>query len=66
MKPEVERAKYLVNKFGEELALKVVDEMIGECRHWLTSDKRKRVYWEEKRLDYLAEVKHELFKQQEQ
>lgn len=62
----VEKAEDLINKFGKELAPKVVDEMLGECRHWLTSDKSKRVYWEEKRLDYLAEVRHEITKQQEQ
>jgi hypothetical protein len=62
METAIEKAEDLINKFGKELAPKVVDEMVSECKHWLTSDKCKRVHWEEKRLDYLAELKQKITK----
>jgi hypothetical protein len=51
-----DRAKDLVNKFGQQLAPKVVDEIQGI----------KSVYHDEELYDYYEQVKHELNKQQEQ
>ena len=59
MKTAVERAKDLVNKFGKEVAIKVVDE-IQKCVLYTTqrfeNDRFSENYWEE--------VKQELNKQQ--
>jgi len=53
-----EKAQYFINKFGKDLASKVVDEIQGI----------KSVYHDEKLYDYYEQVKDEVktFKQQEQ
>jgi hypothetical protein len=50
-----EKAQDFINKFGKDLASKVVDEIQGI----------KSVYHDEKLYDYYEQVKHELNKQQE-
>lgn len=50
-----EKAQDFINKFGKELASKVVDEIQGI----------KSVYHDEELYDYYEQVKHELNKQQE-
>jgi len=52
MKTAVERAKDLVNKFGKDLASKVVDEIQGI----------KSVYHDEELYDYYEQVKEEINK----
>jgi len=51
-----EKAEDLVNKFGKDLASKVVDEIQGI----------KSVYHDEELYDYYEQVKQELTKQQKQ
>ncbi len=50
-----EKAQDFINKFGKELASKVVDEIQGI----------KSVYHDVELYDYYEQVKHELTKQQE-
>jgi hypothetical protein len=51
-----EKAQDLQNKFGKELASKVVDEI----------QNTKSIYVNDIEYDYWEQVKHELTKQQEQ
>jgi hypothetical protein len=51
-----EKAQDFINKFGKDLASKVVDEI----------QVIKSVYHDEELYDYYEQVKHELNKQQEQ
>jgi len=66
MKTAVERAKDLVSKFGKELALKVVNEIIDALETYDDYNDTFELQNMDGDFRYWDKVKHELTKQQEQ